>query len=191
MDKKNHKLEKRKPVIFVLLALVFFSLPGSSGFIEYKIMPPVETTIYRQKIPPCMPPRRAVPERYREFFETASRKTGIPQEILENIAWAESEFKPWAISPPREDGSRDLGMFQINSNYQSWYEERYNAGNSFNPMVPEEAVIIVSRHIKWLYQHYGHWPDVVMAYNSGFTRIDAGIIPEKTWKYLVKIYSRG
>ena len=172
------------------LLLVLLPLFGSSSFIEYQIIPPENPAGLRQKqVSSCLPPHRAAPEQYRVFFESASREEGIPQEILENIAWAESRFKPWAISSLREDGSRDMGMFQLNSSYQSWFEEHYNAGNPFNPLSPKEAVTIASRHIKWLYERYGHWPDVVMAYNAGYPRIDSGNIPEGAWKYLMAIYS--
>ena len=55
-------------------------------------------------------------------------------------------------------------------------------------MNPVEAVRIAARHIRWLYDRYGLWPDVVMAYNAGFARMDTGSIPESTWEYFLKVY---
>jgi soluble lytic murein transglycosylase-like protein len=137
-----------------------------------------------QKAP--LPPRRNVPARYRELFDEASRNSGVPLEILESIAWAESQFKPWAKSPVRADGYRDLGIFQINTRYQEWFEKAYNRGRPFDPMNPYEAVPIVARHIRYLWKHYGHWPDVVIAYNRG-TR--ARTLSDKSWEYLISVYT--
>jgi soluble lytic murein transglycosylase-like protein len=138
---------------------------------------------------PNLPPRRGVPLGYEAVFEAASRETGVPLGILESIAYAESKFEAFVISPPREDGTQDLGMFQLHSGYLDWFARQYNEGKPFNPLNPKEAVWIVARHLKRLYDQLGVWPDVVIAYNAGYSVIASGRIPESTWDYLVKVYN--
>jgi soluble lytic murein transglycosylase-like protein len=137
-----------------------------------------------------MPPRRDCPIEYQQILNTEASKAGIPIEVLESIIWAESRFLPTVRSPARKDGHRDLGLAQFNSRYLKWYSNKYNGGVLFDPMVPEEAVRIAALHIRYLYERYGHWPDVVLAYNAGITAVDKGRVPESAVRYLLKVYNR-
>ena len=175
----------------VLVFLLFFPLLGSNNTSEYQIRPPVDVNPFRLwqlEKPSCLPPMRGVPERYSELFEAASEECGIPLEVLAAIAYVESGFKPFAVSPERPNGNRDLGMFQFHSDFLDWLADNYNAGVPFDPFSCAQSVKIAARHINWLYERYGHWPDVIMAYNAGITRIDSGKIPDRTWDYLAAIY---
>jgi hypothetical protein len=166
---------------------------GSSLPYEPLIRPPVEThpLIYsRQREPEkaLVPPRREVPEEYRSLFEAAAFSSDIPPGILESIAFVESGFNPMAMSPLRENGHRDLGMFQFNSAYLMWYANQYNFGIPFNPMVPGEAAPIAAKHIRYLYERHKRWPTVCLAYNAGMTAVDKDEIPDCSYRYLLKIY---
>jgi len=163
---------------------------------EQKIIPPSDgISILYQLVMPAeperclMPPRRKVPEQYRELFAAASASMGIPPGVLEAIACVESSFRARARSPMRDDGHQDLGMFQFNNRYHGWYSDRYNDGILFDPFNPMEAIWIAAQHIQFLYERYGHWPDVFMAYNAGMSRVDNNDIPESTFNYLRKIYT--
>jgi hypothetical protein len=79
-----------------------------------------------------------------------------------------------------------MGIFQINTRYQEWFEKAYNRGKPFDPMNPYEAVPVVALHIRYLWRHYGHWPDVVIAYNRG---IRTRALSDKSWEYLVSVYT--
>jgi soluble lytic murein transglycosylase-like protein len=138
---------------------------------------------------PNLPPERKVPAKYRADFETASRDAGIPPSVLESIAHAESKFNAYSLSPPREDGTQDLGMFQLHSRYLDWFSQQYNEGKPFDPMNPKEAVHIAARHIKSLYNKLGVWPDVVIAYNAGSSVLATGRIPDSAWDYLMRVYN--
>jgi hypothetical protein len=61
---------------------------------------------------PLVPPRRNVPEEYRALFIFAASSVVIPPGALGSIAFVESGFDPAAVSPLRENGQRDLRMFQ-------------------------------------------------------------------------------
>jgi soluble lytic murein transglycosylase-like protein len=173
----------------VLIAVIFF--PGAMLYEpEYIIELPHTLVIYkceREGTNP-VPPRRNVPEKYRQLFDEISEAVGIPHGVLESIAFVESDFDPQAMSPPRENGRQDLGMFQFNNTYLTWYADRYNSGLSFDPMVPEDAAPIAGKHIRYLYERYEHWPTVCLAYNAGMSAVDNEKVPDCSYRYLAKIY---
>jgi soluble lytic murein transglycosylase-like protein len=116
---------------------------------------------------------------------------GMPPGVLESIAFVESGFEPAAMSSLRESGRQDLGLFQFNSAYLAWYAETYNAGMPFDPLSPQEVILVAARHIRFLYDRYGHWPTVCLAYNAGITAVDHDKIPDGSIRYLLKIYHKG
>jgi soluble lytic murein transglycosylase-like protein len=186
-----------KKTITVITGLYCILYLGSSLSYERPFEQPVETYlfIYRRQREPekaFIPPRRDVPEEYRALFDAAAYSAGIPLGVLESVAFVESGFDPLALSPPSTHGRQDLGMFQFNSDYLRWYADTYNMGNDFDPMVPDEAVLIAARHLRFLYDYYGgHWPTVCLAYNAGMGAVDNDKIPDSSYRYLIKIYEGG
>jgi hypothetical protein len=186
-------MKRRFFVIVIFLSLILFG--GSAPFdLAYYIIPPITVPPYNLVFgtaideAPRLPSMREIPIEHKAVIDNAIRETGIPIEIIAAILKNESHFSPDAQSPIRENGHRDMGICQFNSQYIEWYSERYNSGVVFDPMNPAEAIPVMARHIKWLYERYGYWPDVVMAYNAGFSRIDSGDIPDSAWDYLLRIY---
>jgi len=179
-----------KKIIFMIaavLSLIFFD--GSVLFERYIILPVTKPQLINTEARKThLPPMREIPIEYKTIIDKAATETEIPIEIISAILQRESRFSPGAQSPIRENGHRDMGICQFNSQYINWYSERYNGGVVFDPMDAEKAIPVMARHIKWLFERYGHWPDVIMAYNAGFTRIDSGNIPDSAWDYLLKIY---
>jgi soluble lytic murein transglycosylase-like protein len=185
-----------KKMITVLTVLYSVMYLGSSLPYEQRIEPPAEAFpfIYQKQeesenIP--LPPRREIPKAYRALFETTAESAGIPLGVLESIAFVESGFDPLASSPPGAGGRRDLGMFQFNSDYLRWYADAYNGGRDFDPMVPAEAAPVAARHLRFLYDYYGgHWPTVCLAYNAGMAAVDKDEIPDSSFRYLARVYSK-
>jgi soluble lytic murein transglycosylase-like protein len=176
--------------IMLLYCALYF---GSSLPYEPQISPPVEAHpfIYNRQSEPekaLAPPRREAPEEYLTIFEAAALSACIPPGVLESIAFVESGFDPVAMSPLRESGHCDLGMFQFNSAYLAWYAETYNAGIAFDPLSPGEAITVAAKHLRFLYDRYGYWPTVCLAYNAGMTAVDTDAIPDSSIRYLLKIY---
>ena len=178
-----------------LIVFLFYSslLLGGSMLWQYDILiqPQADDVIMHFWPEPeriYEPPLRDVPIEYREIFAAAAEGAGIPPWALESIAWAESMFDHKARSPVRDDGHRDLGMFQFNTRYLDWYAEQYNAGAPFDPMIPAEATVIAAKHIRFLYERYGQWSDVFLAYNCGYGAVDRNEIPDSSFAYLIKIY---
>jgi hypothetical protein len=181
---------KKWKILAICLLVVLF--PGSLPYEPaYTIELPCHPFRYESEEPkaPLIPPRRTVPEAYLSLFNEAALSAGIPPGVLESIAFVESGFDPVAKSPLRESGHRDLGMFQFNSAYLSWYAETYNAGIAFDPLSPEEAITVAAKHLRFLYNRYGRWPTVCLAYNAGMTAVDTDAIPDCSIRYLVKIYA--
>ena len=186
----------RRINLLLILVCAFYLLGSAGPLYDYTfIVPPVDTVInYRWleirpgKEPEPVPPRRSVPEKYQAMFAAASESAGIPPGVLESIAYVESGFLATAKSPMREDGHRDLGMFQFNDCYLDWYSEHYNEGIMFDPFDPEEAIRIAALHIVFLYERYGTWMDVLFAYNAGIGAVDRNEIPDSSFRYLLKIY---
>jgi hypothetical protein len=175
-------------MIIILSGILF---PGSMPYEpEYRIELPCTPLVYKCEEPETItiPPRRNVPEAYRQLFNTTAELYDVPPGVLESIAFVESGFDPAAMSPIGENGRQDLGMFQFNSAYLPWYAETYNAGIAFDPMVLREAATVAARHIKFLYDRYRHWPTVCLAYNAGMTAVDNDEIPDCSFRYLVKVY---
>jgi hypothetical protein len=189
----NHKqgmrgnLMKKSISLFLLWYLVLFL--GSSLPYEKELELPRDPVIaiYRELKPERaqVPPRREVPPEFRALFAAAAGSAGIPLGVLESIAFAESGFNPAALSPVRPDGFRDHGMFQFNGKYLGWYKAAYG---DFDPMNPDEAAHIAARHLRFLYDYYGHWPTVCLAYNAGMRAVDNDKIPDSSYRYLIKIY---
>ena len=184
--------------LFIILLSAFLSLGSAGPIYNYMLITPptgMAAIHYWQPepltMPEPLPPRRSVPERYKGLFAFTSSFYGIPPEILESIAFIESGFMASAQSPIRDDGHRDLGMFQFNDKYLDWYSRVYNEGILFDPFVPEEAIRVAALHIVFLYERYGTWMDVFFAYNAGMDRVDRDVIPDSAWDYLRKIYAEG
>jgi soluble lytic murein transglycosylase-like protein len=182
---------KKLKIMAALASVMLF--PGSLPYEPaYTIELPCHPVRHTYEVPrsPLIPPRRTVPEAYRSLFGNAALSVGIPHGALESIAFVESGFDPAALSSLRESGHRDVGMFQFNSAYLSWYAETYNAGIAFDPLSPQEAIAVAAKHLRFLYDRYGHWPTVCLAYNAGMTAVDADAIPDSAIWYLLKIYKK-
>ena len=132
-----------------------------------------------------MPPRRVVPEQFRIMFDMAAAGYGTPVEILESVAWVESKFNPYALSPERADGYCDMGMFQINSQFLDWFMQRYG---DFDPLDPGAAIKVAALHLNWLYGKYRNWYNVILAYNAGITGFETGNIPESSYTYAALVF---
>ena len=180
-------------ILIPVFALVF--LLGSTSFYEPLKLPsppPSDPWLHFQVVEPeqeteSLPPRRL--SEYSEFFELVAAEENIPVSILESVAFVESGFRPWAVSPERCDGNKDLGMFQFNSKYLEWFGMKYNGGEYFDPFDYEIAAVVAARYLLCLKERLGTWPLAVMAYNCGPSRVEADDIPESTYRHLVKVWN--
>ena len=182
---------KKYFLIFFCAAAIYF---GGAKPYERQITLPIDPgpILFNppEPFPTPLPPCRDCPAEYLPIIEKEAENAGIPIEILESIIWVESGFRATAQSPPREDGHRDVGICQFNSKYLDWFSDQYNSGILFDPMDPGEAIRIAALHIRYLYERYGSWPEVCIAYNAGMCAVDRDEIPESSLRYLIRIYER-
>ena len=108
-----------------------------------------------------------VPDKYEETIETLCKEYNVPIEIAISIAITESNFQN-VIG--RNRYSFDIGIFQLNSIYISYYENKFwKKSTAFNPYNPLHNIEIGIAIIGFLYQQINNWPDTIRAYNLGLT----------------------
>ena len=186
-------MKKAKPLFSLLFLALFLGSGKQYGYVITLPADPYAVIFLRETgpKPTYEPPRRTVPEEYRDLFASASACAGIPPGVLESIAYVESGFDPGAESPLRGDGNHDMGMMQFNTKCLDWYAGHYTDGAPFDPMDPAEAVPVAAKHIGFLFGRYGHWPTVCLAYNAGAGAVDRGEVPESSDDYLARVYRGG
>jgi soluble lytic murein transglycosylase-like protein len=171
-------------VIMIFVSVIFFT---SSLPYQVPIVLPTDSPFrYIEKAKPPLPPRRDVPIEYRDLFITVSEKANVPISILESIAFAESQFNPWAESKERKDGYKDMGIMQINEKYL--VSDYYRYIGPFNPYNPYQSVLVVGLHLSYLYKQFGSWPSAILAYNAGETAVLKDRVPDSGIDYLMKVY---
>lgn len=101
---------------------------------------------------------------------------GVPPKFVLAIAYAEhwngsieeTIIRADRRSPINSNGSRDLGVMQLNSKYYchvNWWDAEVNIRTGV-------------QHIKWLMEHCATYWEVAVAYNCGLDRSRGG--PPKT-----------
>ena len=98
-------------------------------------------------------------------------------------------FNPDAISRPNENGTLDLGMFQLNDKYlwtefkkDYWFEDI-----ELNPFNWKHNTYIAMHHLKYLQDKFKVQDDVILAYNGGKGAVMNGTVKPSTYDYLKKV----
>ena len=116
-----------------------------------------------------------------ELIIKISVEEGVPPEIVLAIAYTENwTLNPKAVSPINQDGSVDLGVMQLNSNYFGHVDWE----------CPEANVTAGVRHIRWLMGSLrgSTWWSVAVAYNAGLSRVNNP--PASTLTYADKVIEK-
>lgn len=121
-------------------------------------------------------------ERYRTFIDSASKKTGVPADLLAGMIWDESRGDPNAGSTNGGNGFADTGLMQINGNTQTGTysllvaQHPELAGKDKND--PENNILagawLMVDMQKTMQSKYGRsdWDITLRAYNSGENGVD-------------------
>jgi len=109
----------------------------------------------------------------------------VPMEIALAVAIVESNFE-MVNSDPNKNGSIDIGIFQLNSNFIEWFEEAlwYDEQN-FNANDPHDNIEMGIIYLKHLYKQTRTWDLAVRAYNTGLHAL--AYDPDRSWNYFVKV----
>lgn len=110
-----------------------------------------------------------VPKGYGEFFVEVCQKHKVPVLYAWKLIQWESRWDAEA-EYVNKDGSKDIGLMQLNSRYLDDYKWRYNGGVPFNPYNWKHSISIGIHHLAVLYKHTGTWQGAIASYNLGLTR---------------------
>lgn len=112
---------------------------------------------------------------YGETFKAAESTYKLPNFLLVEIARAESQFNPNAVS---NKGAQ--GIMQI---VPKWHP-------GIDPFNPERAIMYAGNYIRSLYNKTGSWRGALAAYNWGIgnlTKFGFDKMPKETSDYIAKI----
>lgn len=124
------------------------------------------------------------------LVEESARAEGIPSWILARLIDAESRWNPDARSKPNKNGTRDLGICQLNSRYLGDFARMFNGGKAIDPMDPYQAVPVAARYLADCYEAVDNWPGAIASYNCGLSRVLSGNVPASTLKYVEKVMGK-
>lgn len=131
-----------------------------------------------------------VPDEYESFLALICELNSVPVEIVAAIGEVESN---WRLDPPAArnwNTSHDIGVFQLNSKYVAYYEEKFwESSYRFNPQNPRHNIEVAVRYLSWLYKQTADWTKAVAAYNVGLTALRNNSKPETARAYIIKVIS--
>jgi soluble lytic murein transglycosylase-like protein len=113
---------------------------------------------------------------------------GLPLDVVIRLSEVESNHGEYIRSSQANfDGSFDIGVLALNSNYIEYFAERYFEGNpsEFDPYNPEHNIqtgLAYLAHLNSLTK--GDITSAVTAYNCGYRSMLAGEIPSSTQRYV-------
>ena len=117
-----------------------------------------------------------------------SVKYGLPLDVVVRLSEVESNHGEYIRSAHANfDGSFDIGVLALNSNFIDYYAKRYFEGNpaEFDPYNPEHNIqtgLAYLAHLNSLTD--GDIKAAVTAYNCGYRSMLAGDIPNSTRRYV-------
>ena len=111
-----------------------------------------------------------------DMIYNISNNENVPIECMLSIISIENESYNESKCYVNTDGSEDIGLCQVNSNYIDYFGKKYNIPN-FNPLNVNDSIIFLARHFKYLTQYankeglYGidAYLFAAGAYNRGLT----------------------
>ncbi len=120
---------------------------------------------------------------YEKLFNSASKKYGLPKNLLARVAYQESRFRPDIITGQLDSKAGAKGIMQI---VPRWHP-------NVDPLNPNEAIPYAAGYLKRLYNKFGSWSDALAAYNWGEGNLGkwknkgTPLMPQETKNYVSEI----
>lgn len=135
--------------------------PPEQKFVAHK---PTGGNTLSRNIPPALEPLR-------EWIEAASRKSGVPANLIAAMIWQESRGVIGATSLNGGNGLTDVGLLQINPNtYEHSIKARHPELGSASD--PPTNILAGAYYMDFLQQKFVSWELALRAYNSGELGVD-------------------
>ncbi len=136
------------------------------------------------------PKYKMLPAALSNYICDLSAELELDSDLIVAILMVENpEFNPDAISRPNQNGTLDLGMFQLND-YYLWTEfknDYWFENIELNPFNWKHNTYIAIHHIKYLQDKFKIQDEVILAYNGGKGAVMNGTIKPSTYNYLRKV----
>ncbi len=129
-----------------------------------------------------------VPEEIGLLLEKYSRRYDLPLDVVVRLSEVESNHGEYTRSVHANfDGSFDIGILALNSNFIDYFGRRYFEGvpSDFDPYDPEDNIQTGLAYLAHLNRLTGG--DIklaVTAYNCGYRSMLTGDIPQSTRRYV-------
>jgi len=99
-------------------------------------------------------------------------KHEVPYVVGFTVAMTESDIRMDIEEELNHNGTYDIGIFQLNSYYIGWFEEKYwKELESFNPYNPEHNIEMGIMYLSDLRKRFESWELAIRAYNVGPTTV--------------------
>ena len=122
---------------------------------------------------------------YAILIEDLSYYHDVPTHIALAVAQVESGTK-MIVSETNTNGSHDIGIFQLNSNFIDYFEERLWQNQwDFDPNAVFDNIEMGIMILKDLAMRTGNWDDAIKAYHVGLTGLH--IYPDSADAYFNKV----
>ncbi len=129
------------------------------------------------------------PEQFRQMLAEVSFQTKVPIVVLCAVASAESDWFPGAVGDVNADGSRDFGLFQLNSKTIPLLKKAYwTSREKFDWRNPEHNMYLGACYLAENYSLLGSWSKSIMAFNAGPGSVQAN--PGRYTLYLDRVQAR-
>lgn len=124
-----------------------------------------------------------------DYIEDLSAELGIDSDLaVAHLLVENPELNSNAIHH-NENGTMDLGMFQLNSKYIyiSFLPSYWDMNVDFDPFNPKQNIFVALHHIQYLNEKLKVQEDAIAAYNCGIYAVMHDAIPESTKIYTKKV----
>lgn len=185
---------KRVKIIVITVITVFFFVfvaifSFSMGYKKTKRIA-VDFSLEELEIDTREPKYKVMPAALSNYICDLSAELELDSDLVVAILMVENpEFNPDAISRPNQNGTLDLGLFQLND-YYLWTEfknDYWFENIELNPFNWKHNTYIALHHIKYLQDKFKIQDDVILAYNGGKGAVMNGTVKPSTYNYLRKV----
>ena len=135
----------------------------------------------------------SLPAEWESYFREQCSRAGVPVEIAMAILMVENPgLDPAVVSKENPNGTRDYGLWQLNSRYL-WSDFVLRYWHNLEPFRwddPFHNTYLAVKHLQWLYSIFCTDPvpqsksyNVIVAYNCGFVAVLSGKVPAASANY--------